>query len=110
MFQHILLRFPWLDLSDIELGCLGLEKEGWFDPHSLLTLLRQGAIEKGTTYVKGEAVEFKFDEPEDLIIAGITRETHQTINSVVVSIKRKMYLYLKRFSSNRLLMSFSIKI
>jgi len=24
-------RFPWLNTDDIELGCLGLENEGWYD-------------------------------------------------------------------------------
>ncbi|VEN38284.1 unnamed protein product [Callosobruchus maculatus] len=39
-------RFPWMNVDDVEVGCLGLEKEGWFDPWSLLNVLKTGAHQK----------------------------------------------------------------
>src|SRR4051794_3061219 len=36
-------KFPWLNTSDLTLGAFGRSGEGWFDAHSLLTLLRTAA-------------------------------------------------------------------
>ncbi len=47
-------RFPWLDTSDLALGSFGRSGEGWFDAHSLLTLLRNAARQKGARYIHGE--------------------------------------------------------
>ena len=54
-------KFQWLNTSDISLGAFGRTGEGWFDAHSLLTLLRNAARQKGARYLHGE-------------VAGITRE------------------------------------
>lgn len=37
-------------------------------------------------YINGEVVDFIFDEPLDLITAGVVTETQQMIKGVVVSI------------------------
>jgi glycine/D-amino acid oxidase-like deaminating enzyme len=47
-------KFPWLNASDLSLGAFGQTGEGWFDAHSLLTLLRTAAREKGARYIHGE--------------------------------------------------------
>src|ERR1041384_4966460 len=47
-------KFPWLNTSDLTLGAFGRSGEGWFDAHSLLTLLRNAARTKGARYVHGE--------------------------------------------------------
>jgi len=47
-------HFPWLNTSDLTLGGFGRSGEGWFDAHSLLTLLRTAARQKGARYVHGE--------------------------------------------------------
>lgn len=75
-----------MDVTDIELGCLGLEKEGWFDPHSLLQILKRGATQKGALYLHGEVVDFTFEEPIDLVIEGVQKATQQVIKAAVVSI------------------------
>lgn len=49
-------RFPWLALSDVVLGSLGLSGEGWFDGYLLLTALRKAAQNQGVRYVTDEAV------------------------------------------------------
>lgn len=50
--------FPWLNTEGIELGCLGLEKEGWFDPWALLSAFKKKALLLGAQYVSGEAQGF----------------------------------------------------
>ena len=47
-------NFRWLKTSDLRLGAFGRSGEGWFDAHSLLTLLRGAARQKGATYIHGE--------------------------------------------------------
>ena len=47
-------KFPWLSVSDLTLGAFGRTGEGWFDAHSLLTLLRTAARAKGARYIHGE--------------------------------------------------------
>jgi glycine/D-amino acid oxidase-like deaminating enzyme len=47
-------KFPWLNTSDLALGAFGRTGEGWFDAHSLLTLLRTAARAKGARYIHGE--------------------------------------------------------
>lgn len=47
-------KLPWLNTSDLTLGAFGRSGEGWFDAHSLLTLLRNAARAKGARYIHGE--------------------------------------------------------
>jgi len=47
------LKFPWLNTSDLALAAFGRTGEGWFDAHSLLTLLRTAARAKGARYIHG---------------------------------------------------------
>lgn len=48
-------RFPWLDVSDIAAGCLGLTGEGWFDGYSLMQAFRKKARSLGVTYLAAKA-------------------------------------------------------
>nr|CAI5844238.1 unnamed protein product [Callosobruchus analis] len=77
-------RFPWMNVDDVEVGCLGLEKEGWFDPWSLLNVLKKGAYEKGAQYINAKAVDFLFEAREDIIVEGVEQGTYEGINSLVV--------------------------
>ncbi len=47
-------RFPWLSTEGIVAGAFGRSGEGWFDAHTLLSLLRRGLKERGVTLVTGE--------------------------------------------------------
>jgi glycine/D-amino acid oxidase-like deaminating enzyme len=47
-------KLPWLNASDLTLGAFGHSGEGWFDAHSLLSLLRDAARRKVARYVHGE--------------------------------------------------------
>ncbi|XP_071567708.1 FAD-dependent oxidoreductase domain-containing protein 1 [Temnothorax nylanderi] len=52
--------FPWINTDGIAAGCLGLEKEGWFDPWSLLCAFKKKASHLGVQYVNAEAKAFKY--------------------------------------------------
>ena len=51
-------RFPWLEVSDLALGSLGLTGEGWFDGPALLQAFRRKAIACGARFVTADAVGF----------------------------------------------------
>ncbi|XP_066583653.1 FAD-dependent oxidoreductase domain-containing protein 1-like [Prorops nasuta] len=53
--------FPWLNTDGIELGCLGVQKEGWFDPWLYLQALKKKAYELGAIYVNARLKGFKFN-------------------------------------------------
>lgn len=50
-------RFPWLDVTGIALGALGLQNEGWLDPHALLMAFKSKARALGARYLDGEVTE-----------------------------------------------------
>jgi glycine/D-amino acid oxidase-like deaminating enzyme len=54
-------KLAWLNTSDLALGAFGLTGEGWFDAHSLLTLLRTAARAKGGCYIHGEVTGMSRD-------------------------------------------------
>lgn len=78
-------RFPWLNVEDVEAGCLGLEKEGWFDPWTLMNVLRKGSEEAGTQFLNAKVVEFTFQELQDIVVSGVVEGTYEGIDEVVVS-------------------------
>jgi glycine/D-amino acid oxidase-like deaminating enzyme len=61
-------NFRWLKTSDLRLGAFGRSGEGWFDAHSLLTLLR-GAARKGATYIHGDVTAIARDGAR---VSGVT--------------------------------------
>lgn len=54
--------FPWLNTEGIAAGCLGLEKEGWFDPWSLLCALKNKATYLGAHYINAEVKGFQYNK------------------------------------------------
>jgi FAD-dependent oxidoreductase domain-containing protein 1 len=77
-------KFPWLTVDDIELGCLGLENEGWFDPWSLLFGLKRKAISMGVEYITAEAKGFSFSIVDDVLVAGIPLGEFEQLKYLVV--------------------------
>jgi glycine/D-amino acid oxidase-like deaminating enzyme len=69
-------RFPWLNASDLTLGAFGRTGEGWFDAHSLLTLLRTAARRKGARYIHGEVAGIARDGKR---ISGVTLASGERI-------------------------------
>ncbi|XP_025989435.1 FAD-dependent oxidoreductase domain-containing protein 1 isoform X2 [Solenopsis invicta] len=58
--EKLKTTFPWLNTDGIAAGCLGLEKEGWFDPWSLLCALKKKASHLGAQYVNAEVKAFQY--------------------------------------------------
>lgn len=79
-------KFPWLNTDGIELGCHGLEKEGWFDPWALLTGFKKKSIEYGAHYLHGEAVGFEFKYQPDMIISGSEPGDYQALDRVLAKL------------------------
>jgi len=69
-------RFPWLNTAGLTLGAFGRSGEGWFDAHSLLTLLRTAARRKGARYIHGEVTGI---ERAGARIASVTLATGERI-------------------------------
>jgi glycine/D-amino acid oxidase-like deaminating enzyme len=44
-------RFPWIDFTGIAAASFGPRNEGWFDPYSLMTLVRKAALARDVTLV-----------------------------------------------------------
>ncbi|CAB0003982.1 unnamed protein product [Nesidiocoris tenuis] len=53
-------KFPFINTDGIELGCHGLENEGWFDPWSLLNAFRRKAIALGVECINGTLKGFGY--------------------------------------------------
>ncbi|RWS29216.1 FAD-dependent oxidoreductase domain-containing protein 1-like isoform X5 [Leptotrombidium deliense] len=56
--EQLCKKFPWLNVDDIRLGCLGVRYEGFFDPYLLLMAVKRKAIHMGVKYVNAEVVQF----------------------------------------------------
>lgn len=79
-------KFPWLNTDDIEIGCHGLEKEGWFDPWSLLSGFRNCAQKYGAHYEEGEIVGFEFSQKHDMIMSGVEPGTYQGLDKAIIKL------------------------
>ncbi len=55
-------RYPWLEVSDLAGAALGLSREGWLDPYSLLQALRQKAQVQGVEYLQDRVVGLEVAE------------------------------------------------
>jgi FAD-dependent oxidoreductase domain-containing protein 1 len=73
-----------MNVTDVELASLGLEKHGWFDPWALLSVVRYGAAHLGAQYVEGEVVDFLFRDSEEYIGEGMDDNPYKAVNEVVV--------------------------
>ncbi|KAG7187876.1 hypothetical protein KM043_013855 [Ampulex compressa] len=88
-------RFPWLNTDGIEVGCLGLEKEGWLDPWSLLCAFKKKAVYLGAQYITAEAKDFVFKQmdeyPNPFTESGVYEKPHkltvQTLDGELRNIK-----------------------
>ena len=60
-------RFPWLNTSDIALGCLGLSGEGWFDAHSVMHAMRRVAVAQGAEFIQGEVT--RLEVPQQRVVS-----------------------------------------
>ncbi len=53
--DDLVKAYPWMNVSDLAGGSIGLEGEGWLDAYGLNQAFRKKALSLGVTYVKDEA-------------------------------------------------------
>lgn len=80
--------FPWINTDGIAAGCLGLEKEGWFDPWSLLCALKKKALYLGAQYISAEVKAFQYKTMHGTLDSNM--DPYKKLDNVVVSI----YIYI----------------
>jgi glycine/D-amino acid oxidase-like deaminating enzyme len=56
------VRFPWMDVSDLAGGSLGLRGEGWLDPYTLLQAFKKKSQTQGIRYVHDEVIGLSMGE------------------------------------------------
>jgi len=54
-------RFPWINFDGIAAGSFGPKNEGWFDPYSLMTIVRKAAIAQDVKLVPQAVTAVKND-------------------------------------------------
>lgn len=77
-------RFPWINTDGVALSCLGLEKEGWFDPWTFLYALKKKSLTQGNYYVEAEAIKFEFRNLTNMVYADPNEITGETTNHLIV--------------------------
>lgn len=83
--ERLKVKFPWLNLEDVAIGCQGLEKHGWFDSANLLLGLRSKAMEYGAHFIQSELIDFKFQNQPDVVIEGeSTTSTYNALQKAIV--------------------------
>jgi len=75
--ENLRSRFPWLDVTGLALGSLGLKNEGWIDPHALLMAFRAKARSLGARYLKGEVTGIDLNKKR---ITGVRLADGETIS------------------------------
>lgn len=83
--ERLKVKFPWLNIEDVAIGCQGLEKHGWFDSSNLLLGLRSKAMEYGAHFIQSELIDFKFQNQPDVVIeGGSTTSTYNALEKAIV--------------------------
>lgn len=54
-------RFPWINFDGIAAGSFGPKNEGWFDPYSLMTIVRKAAVARDVKLVPQAVTGVKND-------------------------------------------------
>lgn len=81
-------RFPWMNTEGIACGCLGLEKEGWFDPWALLYGFKRKALSLGVDYLKAEMVGFTWINQSNMMVSDTMKSDRRGLGGAVVSLRR----------------------
>ena len=74
--------YPWMNVSDLAGGSLGLEGEGWLDAYGLNQAFRKKAISNGATFLKDEVISLEVDGSR-VISAQLKNEGKITGNTFV---------------------------
>ncbi|KAK8735257.1 hypothetical protein OTU49_005588, partial [Cherax quadricarinatus] len=82
--RELELKFPWLQVGNVAAAVLGTNNEGWFDPWSLLTLLRRKAVSLGAVYVSGAVTGLHH---QVLTPADHLHNPHTTLTTAIVRLQ-----------------------
>ena len=79
--EELTSRFPWLRVSDLAAGSMGLANEGWFDPYGLLQGFRRKARDLGACYLTNRVVGIQRQEAR---VSGISLASGERVGCGVV--------------------------
>jgi FAD-dependent oxidoreductase domain-containing protein 1 len=78
--NELAIRFPYMNFDGIAAASFGPKNEGWFDPYSLMTLMRKAAIARDVDIIAGEVTAIT--EPAKLTLAsGATLTATHIVNA-----------------------------
>ncbi|CAG9858699.1 unnamed protein product [Phyllotreta striolata] len=96
--EEIKQKFPYIDVSDIAVGSLSAEKQGWFNAWEVLTHLRKKAAKIGAQFYTAEAVDFVAEKRSDIVIEGMPPGSYQTVNNLNVKLMNETKIRTVQFS------------
>ncbi|CAH4003710.1 unnamed protein product [Pieris brassicae] len=76
-------KYPWINTSDVKLGCISTENEGVFDSFALHQALVKKSQELGANYIHGEVVGFDLESQRDVLMEGVKPMSYQKIERVI---------------------------
>ncbi|XP_020667007.3 FAD-dependent oxidoreductase domain-containing protein 1 isoform X1 [Pogona vitticeps] len=68
--EQLKKKYPWMKTDDVALASFGLEKEGWFDPWTLLNAFKRKAKSLGALEYCGEVTSFSLESTEMITADG----------------------------------------
>ncbi|XP_026487398.2 FAD-dependent oxidoreductase domain-containing protein 1 [Vanessa tameamea] len=93
--EEIERLYPWINTSDIKLGCISKESEGAFNSQSLLKGLIKKTQELGATYLKSEVIDFEMNPQQDILMEGVAPGSFKKINRLVYRTEDNQEIFLK---------------
>ncbi|XP_072936417.1 FAD-dependent oxidoreductase domain-containing protein 1 [Epargyreus clarus] len=80
--DEIRKRFPWIDTTDIQLGCISTECDGVFNASKYLNALIKSSKDLGATYVDAELIGFELERQRDVLMEGVEPGSYQKIKKL----------------------------
>ncbi|CAL8139548.1 unnamed protein product [Orchesella dallaii] len=77
-------KFPWINTDGVELACLGMESEGWFDAWALHFGLKRKSVFHGAEYVQAEVVGFDFEESTTVVAGADAFDRHEKAQRAIL--------------------------
>ncbi|XP_050361785.1 FAD-dependent oxidoreductase domain-containing protein 1 [Nymphalis io] len=93
--EEIQRMYPWINTSDIKLGCISKESEGVFNSQNLLKGLIQKSQELGATYLKSEIIDFEMNPQQDVLMEGVAPGSFKKINRLLYRTEDNQEIFLK---------------
>jgi FAD-dependent oxidoreductase domain-containing protein 1 len=74
-------KFPYMNLDGIAAGSFGPKDEGWFDPYSLMTIVRKAAIAMGIEFIPHAVTGI--DSGDRINSITLSNNDHYTVSNLV---------------------------